>query len=139
MFKEQDWINRVNGLEETRELLKTYPSKKDAVLLEESLWHIWRFAEYALNAGLELIDKRSDRGHNLGHTAEILYRENLLSADHSKLLEQLELYRQKVEYGSFARKKSVHFNASNVNDCLVCIQQIQEDLEVHLRRRGKLS
>ena len=138
-FKEQDWLTRVRGLEEAMSMLAQYDATKDVALLEGALWHIWRFAEYALNAGLDLLEKRTDRGHNMGGTAEVLYSNHLLESNHSKVLEQLEDYRQKVEYGSFARKKSVHFTRTNVADCWRCAQEIRVDLEAHLRHRGKLS
>ena len=138
-FKEEEWLNRIKGLEEAALLLKQHQLTKDPTLLEGALWHIWRFAEYAMNAGLELSDARTDRGHDMGGTAQLLHGKHMLKSDHGKVLALLELYRQKVEYGSFARKSSVHFVGSNVADCLRCAEEIRDDLEPHLRQRGKLS
>lgn len=137
-FKQSDWEIRVGGLAAAEQLLEEYAQDKKTALLDQALWHIWRFAEYALNAGLELLNERTDRGHNLRQTAGLLYSKKFFRTDHSKLLEQLENYRQKVEYGSFSRKKSVHFNRANVAECLQAIQEIRGELETHLRQRGKL-
>ena len=126
-------------MEDANRLLLEYIESKDANLLDGAIWNMWRFCEYALNAGLELLDERADRGHSMGETAEFLRAKHLLRDDHSKLLEQLEVYRQKVEYGSFARKKASHFNRANVADCLSCAQAIREDIEAQLSRRGRLS
>ena len=136
MFNKEDWKKRQEGLNEARTLLAERDTKPNA--LDGAIWNAWRMAEYAVNAGLELLANRTDRGHQLDKSVDELLKKKLLSRSYSKILIQLERYRKKVEYGSYSREPSVHFNAKNVQDCLNEVQALSDEIAAHLERMGRL-
>lgn len=138
-FNIDDWQSRLEGLTEAQQLLAAYRAdQSQRKLLDRAIWHIWRFAEYALNSGLELCGLRPDRGHELDKSGKILHANSLISADHSVILRQLEAYRRKVDYGSYSRDRSVHYNATNAEACLACILSLRDELVPHLQKARKL-
>lgn len=139
-FKQDDWEARRRGLDRARELIDTYRSDRTRrELLDEAIWSIWRFGEYAVNALLELAGLPTDRGHDLGNSIEVLKLQGWVAGDYRTILEQLERYRKKADYGSYARKTTDHYNATNADDCLEVMLALAEEAEEKLREKGKLS
>jgi len=56
-----------------------------------------------------------------GRTAKLLLGD-LLQKDYADTVEKLERYRRKIDYLSYNRERSVHFNRQNVLDCLADMQ-----------------
>jgi hypothetical protein len=139
-FKKPDWEKFTQGITRAEEHLQAFQvDKNQPAHLDDAVCALWRFAEYAMNAGLEMIGERTDRGHELGKTAEVLFTAGHLQEDHSQVLDQLEKYRRKAEYGSYSRDKSVHYSSADVRTCLAVIHKIRIDLEDLLKKHRKLQ
>lgn len=92
-----------------------------------------------MNAGLELIGARTDRGHQLDRSVEELVAKGILQGDYADALRKLEIFRKKVDYGSYSREKSAHYNATNVENLLAQLQTLQVELKVHLQKAKKIQ
>ena len=137
-FQKKDWLSRSDGLELAKESILKFREESNQIHLDEAVWHIWRFGEYAVNALLELAGERTDRGHDLGNSIEILKAQGWVSRDYKKILNQLERYRKKADYGSYSRSRSVHYNAGNIQQALDTLLQLQQETQQKLTEHGKL-
>lgn len=137
-FTNSDWQELCQGLTEVIIHVAQFTATEDRRNLNNAVLALWRFGEYSMNAGLELQGHRTDRGHNMGKTAQKLHADGLLRKDYSKTVDQLESYRRKVDYLSYNRERAVHFSRQNVLDCLAEMQELQVEMERELFKARKL-
>lgn len=142
IFDREEWNKLREGLPKADAWLNEYRSQpkpeRDVELLDKALRCLWKFAEYTLNALREAEGERVDRGHAMDQTAKIYYAAGILKANYSQRLEQLEKYRKKSDYGDYARERSVHYTAANLQDCLEAMLALEGEAEAHLRAKGFL-
>lgn len=142
LFSKEKWAKLKEGLSKAKSLLERYRKEakesRDEELIDQALRHLWRFSEYTMNALLEAEGERPDRGHATDQSAKNLHELAVLKKDYSKRLEQIEKYRRKADYIDYARERSVHFNASNLEDCLSTLRELEAEAEAHLEAKGFL-
>jgi HEPN domain-containing protein len=108
-------------------------------LLDSAVVAVHAMAEYAVNALLELADQKPERHHKMGDRARDLKAEGRLQEDYKKILDQLETYRLAAQYLGYGRKPSVHYNATNVEECLAVVDRLVAEVAAALRSAGKLE
>jgi len=136
-FTRSDWEDLCKGLAEVDNLIAQFNATQDRHPLKNAVLALWRFAEYSMNAGLELRGHRTDRGHDMARTAKLLLGD-LLQKDYADTVEKLERYRRKIDYLSYNRERSVHFNRQNVLDCLADMQALHAEMQRELTKAKKL-
>jgi HEPN domain-containing protein len=112
---------------------------KPQYLLDSAVVAIHASAEYAVNALLELAGQKPERHHKMGDRARDLRADGRLQGDYKKPLDQLESYRLAAQYLGYGRTPSVHYNATNVEECLSAVDKLVVEVEAALRSAGKLQ
>jgi hypothetical protein len=108
-------------------------------LLDEAINALHAVAEYAVNASLELHGQTAETGHRAGQRAQELHALGHLKKDYRDVLEQLEKYRKFAQYAGYGRSGSTHYNATNVEDCLLVVVELFEETDIALRVAGKVT
>ena len=107
--------------------------------LDSAVVAIHAMAEYAVNALLELAGQKTERHHKTGDRARELKAGGQLQGDYKKILDQLENYRLAAQYLGYGRIPSVHYNATNIEECLFAVDQLVGEVAAALRVSGKLE
>ena len=108
-------------------------------LLDSAVGAVHAMAEYAINALLELAGQKPERHHKMGDRARDLKADGRLRGDYTKILDQLERYRLAAQYLGYGRKPSVHYNATNIEECLSAVDDLVVEVAEALRAAGKLE
>lgn len=140
-YRTEDWLRLIQGLATLSELRARATDSEDLQrqqLLDQAVWHAWRFAEYAVNVLLQLAGRPAEQHHQLPARVEELRAEGLLVGDYARILEQLTRYRLKADYMGYSRHPSVHFSPADVERCLRALEALRDEVEGLLRRKGWL-
>ena len=125
LFKKTDWKARIEGLNEAQRLLEAFSAgqgQRDS--LDKAIWNIWRMAEYAVNAGLELANDRTDRGHKLNVSAGKLKADGIPNRDYSKILDQLRAIARKLNMGAMRVRHRSISTRKTWPDCLEQVRSV---------------
>ena len=141
-FKPRDWKSLVARLALAREQLLQFrqaareQNQELRHLLDSAVISIHAIAEYAVNVLLELAGLAPERKHRTGERARDLKAMGRLKGDYKPILDQLQDYRVAAQYLGYGRKPSVHYNATNVETCLVEIDRLVEETVAALHAEG---
>jgi hypothetical protein len=108
-------------------------------LLDDAVNALHAVAEYAVNANLELRGQKPETGHRAGQRSEELHALRHLAKNYRDGLEQLEKYRKFAQYGGYGRSGSIHYNATNVEDCMSVVVELFGETDAALRIAGKVT
>lgn len=143
-FSLEDWLWILQRLERARLCVRGFREGSSAEaglrrLLEDAIRELHAVAEYAINVQLELAGLKPERRHAMDKRAADLVALGKLNGGYSERLRQLEEYRKKAEYLGYVTNRSVHFSATNVEDCLVSIDELIAETKAALRAANKLG
>ena len=137
-FRPGEWEGLCQGLQAAEELILEFRRDQAEEHLNLAVWHLWRFAEYAINAVLELRGEKPERHHLIAARVKALESRAVFQNSYHAMLDKLERYRLKADYGSYSSQPSVHYNATNVEDCLRDLRSLRGEVEGLLRQAGQL-
>lgn len=141
-YQKDSWLTVRDRLQQARESMTAYRSlpkeQQDRRRLDEMVWLCWTFGEYAVNVCLEMHQRDVVKDHTQHSQAKLLHLEGLLTQDYSQRLEQLELFRLQASHLSYNRRRSTHYNATNIENCLDALESLAQEIEALLRLKGKL-
>ena len=109
------------------------------VSFDSAVVAVHAMAEYAVNALLELASQKPERHHKMGDRARDLKADGRLQGDYKKILDQLESYRLAAQYLGYGRTPSVHYNATNIEECLSSVDELVGEVAAVLVASGKLE
>lgn len=139
-YKARDWQRMCRGLVAAQTAVhQSRQPGTDREELDVAVFHVWRFAEYAVNVILELAGRKADEHHQHPARVEELKARGHLTGDYREVLEQLNRYRKRAAYAGYSSELSVHYSPRNVQDCIDAMQALQAEVEQTLRERGKLK
>jgi HEPN domain-containing protein len=144
-FKLADWKRLAARLQLARAQVTQFRMEatdgeaKPQHLLDSAVVAVHAMAEYAVNAQLELASQKPERRHKTGDRARDLKADGRLQGDYKKILDQLESYRLAAQYLGYGRAPSVHYNATNIEECFSAVDQLVGEVAAALRASGKLE
>jgi HEPN domain-containing protein len=144
-FKLADWKRLADRLQLARAQVAQFRveaadgESKPQHLLDSAVVAVHAMAEYAVNALLELAGQKPERHHKMGDRARDLKADGRLQGDYKKILGQLESYRLAAQYLGYGRSPSVHYNATNIDECVSAVDQLVGEVAAALRASGKLE
>lgn len=144
-FKLADWKRLAARLQLARAQVAQFRREaadgepRPQYLLDSAVVAVHAMAEYAINALLELAGLKTERHHKTGDRARDLKAGGRLQGDYKKILDQLESYRLAAQYLGYGRTPSVHYNATNIEECLSAVDQLVGEVAAALRVSGRLE
>lgn len=143
-YKKEDWERVSTRLERAQELIA---SAKEAARqrkrvdrqesMDQAVFQLWSFAEYAVNVLLELTGSDYETHHQHPKRVRELMAQGLLAGDYSTVLEQLQSFRLRSAYGGFSSRPSVHYSTANLDRCLVQMLELRTEVNAALDAQGK--